>query len=314
MKAWTVVGARGQASRRALTRVVIAVPPAQGFSLVECLVVNALALVLVAGLFAATAGLVVTAQTTAALSDQAVRARQVIRFVEQSLLSARMPAKWVGGDEDALFLPGWHTPSAVCEPPITSGSLWRWGGINVIQMTDFPCVARGDGMWGLYIEQIEACPEDCGHQAGYVISPQTCSGPSPLVNQETQWQVEWQANMDVPAHCDTGWPWGRLQRRLLSDRSAEASVEALPTLRLQSLATTLPYRWYRAETLIAGIAQWHPRLIPSASSEDSADGVDAPRPWFLSLGLTVMPDDVAPGLKDLRVVRLLSPSGVSAID
>ena len=91
-------------------------------------------------------------------------------------------------------------------------------------------------------------------------------------------------------------------------------MEVLPTLRLQSLATTLPYRWHRAETLIAGIAQWHPRLIPSASSEDSADGVDAPQPWFLSLGLTVMPDDVAAGLKDLRVVRLLFPSGVSAID
>ena len=292
----------------------IAVPPVQGFSLVECLVVNALALILVAGIFAATADLITTARATAALSDQAVRARQVIRFVEQALLSARMPAQWVGSDEEALSLPGWHTPSAVCESPVTSGSLWRWGGIDVIQMTDFPCIAKGDGKWGLYIEQIEACPEDCGHQAGYVISPQTCSGPSTLINRETQWQVEWQANMNLPPHCDTGWPWGRLQRRLLSDRSAEASVEALPTLRLQSLATASPYRWHRAETLIAGIAQWHPRLVPAASGENRAAVVDEPQRWFLSLGLTVTPDAATPGLEDLRVVRLLSPSGVSAID
>ena len=46
--------------------------PHQGYSLVECLVVNALALSLVAGLFAATADLIAAARATSVLSDQAV--------------------------------------------------------------------------------------------------------------------------------------------------------------------------------------------------------------------------------------------------
>lgn len=286
--------------------------PAMGYSLVECLLVNALALALVAALFAATADLIAAARASSALSDQAMRARQVIHFIEQLLVPARMPAEWLNGKATTGASPVWHTPSPICEPPETISSAPRWGGVDVIEMDveDLPCVAAGDAEWGLYIEQIRVCPHDCGVEAGYVIRPTPCLGTIPVINREMQWRVQWQGNMGRPADCDTGWPWGRLQRILLTDRSGEAGIEGIPTLRMQSVSRKPTYQWQRAETLVAGIARWQPKMISAWVSRNMADGVAEVALQLLSVGLTVLPDHGAQGPKDLHVSRLLLPPSV----
>ena len=284
----------------------------QGFSLVELLIVNALALSLLAALFAATAELISAATVSSALGDQGVRARQVIHFIERAVAAARMPAEWSRGDTAALTDPGWQTPSPICTPPETGSPSARWGGIDVIEMIDLPCIAKGDATWGLYIEQIQECPQDCGGEAGYVISPVPCSGTAPGITGKTLWQVVWQANMNRPPHCDTGWPWGRLQRLLLTDRSGGASIEGVPTLRFQSVSRESAYTWQQAETLVAGIAAWQPRMTPTPVSQKALDGVDTATAQLLTVGMSVIPAHDARGLGDLRITRLLLPPMAAA--
>ena len=286
--------------------------PHQGYSLVECLVVNALALSRVAGLFAATADLIAAARATSVLSDRAMRARQVIQFIEQAVASARMPAEWLMNDEISLSSQGWHRPSPLCASPETISGSPQWGGIDVIDTASLPCFALTDPIRGLYIEQIQPCPHNCGARAGYVISPTTCSGKSPTINRLTQWQVKWGPDMSQPAHCDAGWPWGRLQRLLLTDRSGENSIEGLPTLRLQSLSRASTYQWQQAETLVAGIADWQPTLITVASAQHYASEGHEAAHYLLAVDLSVTSDHVADKTQDLRVTRLLFPSAVDS--
>ena len=280
---------------------------AGGFSLVSCLVVNALALALLAGLFAASADLIGAAHASSALSDQAMRARQVIRFIEHAMASAHMPPEWLS-DSGAIQAPqGWTAPSPICQPPETVSPRLEWGGVDVVAMAEVPCVVAGDAQWGLYIEQVHICPENCGAGAGYVISPVDCVEQNPLIQPDIQWRVAWQENMDPPAHCDAGWPWGRLERMLLSDRSAQTSIEASPTLRLQSVGRELPYRWQPSETLVAGIAGWRPAVFPSPSTSQALGGIDPTAVHVLSMGFGVIPDQGAAVLPVLRLKRLLFP-------
>ena len=280
---------------------------AGGFSLVSCLVVNALALALLAGLFAASADLIGAARASSALSDQAMRARQVIRFIEHAMASAHMPAEWLT-DAEALQAPqGWTAPSPICQPLDTVSPRLRWGGVDVVAMAEVPCVVAGDAEWGLYIEQVHTCPANCGTEAGYVVSPVDCVELNPLIQPNTQWRVAWQENMDPPAHCNAGWPWGRLERMLLSDRSAETSIEASPTLRLQSVVRELPYRWQPSETLVAGIAGWRPAVFPSSRAPHELGEMDPAALHVLSMGFGVIPDQGAAVLPVLRLRRLLFP-------
>jgi len=286
----------------------------QGYSLVELLIVNALTLTLVAALFAAAADLLYTAAASSAQSDQAMRARQVMRFIEQTLATARMPPEWASSADSIIMEEGWRTPAPICLSPSAAGSSGRWGGIDVIEMTGLPCIGESDATWGLYVEQIRACPRDCGTEPGYVISPSDCVGHLAPINTETEWQVTWQANMDRPDRCRPGWPWGRLQRVLLTDRSGHASVEGVPTLRFQALSDDSAYKWQPAETLVAGVADWQPKLDSASSFSLVNDGVDVNPMQLLSLRLAVLPGSAEDDLAALRVARLLLPSLASSID
>jgi hypothetical protein len=280
----------------------------RGYSLVELLIVNALALTLVAAVFAATADLIATAAVSSAQSDQAMRARQVVRFIEQALVSARMPAEWLGSDAGTWSHAGWQTPSPICTPPDEVSPGRRWGGVDVIKATDLPCIATGDATWGLYVEQIRVCPEDCGAGAGYVISPSPCSGAVPGISEQTQWRVAWQSHMDRPPQCNSGWPWGRVERVLLTDRTGRSSIEGLPTLRFQSVSGEMAYKWLQAETLVAGITDWHPAMIAIPPPARLAAAADASTLKLLAVAMAVTPSRGAHGVPLLSVTRSLLPS------
>lgn len=279
----------------------------RGYSLVELLIVNALTLTLVTALFAATADLIATAAVSSAQSDQAMRGRQVVRFIEQALTTAQMPPEWLVDDAGTWSQAGWQTPSPICRPPDAISQSRRWGGVDVIEMTSLSCIAEGDARWGLYVEQITVCPDDCGAEAGYVISPMPCSGAAPGITGETQWQVLWQADMNRPTYCDIGWPWGRLQRLLLTDRSGGASIEGVPTLRFQSVSRGPTYAWQQAETLVAGIADWQPRMTVAAPFRKVSVGDKTATLQLLTVAMAVIPTADTHGLQDLRITRLLLP-------
>ena len=280
----------------------------RGYSLVELLIVNALALTLVAALFAATADLIATAAVSSAQSDQAVRARQVVRFIEQALTSARMPAEWLGGDAGTWSHAGWQTPLPICTPPDEVSPGRRWGGVDVIKARDLPCIATGDATWGLYVEQIRVCPEDCGVGAGYVVSPSPCSGAVPSISEQTQWRVAWQSHMDRPPQCNSGWPWGRVERALLTDRTGRSSIEGLPTLRFQSVSGAEGYQWRQAETLVAGITDWQPKMIAIPPPANLATGAEDVTLKLLAVAMGVTPNQVTHGVSLLSVTRSLLPS------
>jgi len=280
----------------------------RGYSLVELLIVNALALTLLAALFAATADLIATAAVSSAQSDQAMRARQVMRFIEQALSSARMPAEWLGGDAGTWSHAGWQTPLPICTPLDEVSPGRRWGGVDVIKATDLSCIAAGDATWGLYVEQIRVCPEDCGAGAGYVISPSPCSGATPSISEHTHWRVAWQFNMDRPPQCNSGWPWGRVDRVLLTDRTGRSSIEGLPTLRFQSVSGAGGYKWRQAETLVAGITDWQPKVITIPPPADLATGAEDATLKLLAVAMGVTPSQGMQGVPLLSVTRSLLPS------
>ena len=118
--------------------------------------------------------------------------------------------------------------------------------------------------------------------------------------------------MSQPTHCDAGWPWGRLQRLLLTDRSGENSIEGVPTLRLQSLSRASTYQWQQAETLVAGIADWQPTLITAASAQHYANEGREAAHYLLAVDLSVTSGHAADKAQDLRVARLLFPSVVGS--
>ncbi|MEL0136745.1 MAG: hypothetical protein VW806_04690 [Halieaceae bacterium] len=283
-----------------------------GFSLASCLIANALGLALIAGLFAATTDLLGAARASSARSDQAMRARQVIRFMEHAMVTARMPTEWLTPLDTLLASQGWHTPSPLCESPEGMQPQLNWGGVDVVAMAELPCVAFTGARWGLYIEQVQVCPTDCGTRSGYVISPVDCGDLNPVIHRETQWLVRWQDNMNQPEHCNRGWPWGRLERLLLSDRNAEAGIEGVPTLRLQSLSARSAYHWQQAETLVANVAGWEPAMLLVPVPSEDLDEVDRAGPRLLSVGFTVIPDQGANALPVLRLRRLLLPQVLSA--
>lgn len=282
----------------------------QGFSLVELLIVNALALSLSAALFAATADLIATATVSSVQSDQAMRARQAVQFIEQALTSARMPAEWLRGDAGARIHAGWQTPLPICTSPDNVSPGRRWGGVDVIKAADLSCIAAGDATWGLYVEQIRVCPENCDAGSGYVISPSPCSGAVPNISEQTQWRVTWQSHMDRPPHCSSGWPWGRVERLLFTDRTGRSSIEDLPTLRFQSVSGATAYEWRQAETLVAGITDWQPKIITIPSPEHLAAGANEAILKLLMVAMAVTPSKGALEAKDLNITRLILPQFV----
>ena len=64
--------------------------------------------------------------------------------------------------------------------------------------------------------------------------------------------------MERPYRCLEGAAWGRVERIVLSHRSAEDSLEGVAVLRLQQIAQGLEatYRWSQPETMVLGIDAW----------------------------------------------------------
>ena len=69
-----------------------------GLSLIECLVVNALALVLLSILLATSADMISAAQKAGDRSEQAIRARQVFDFLDSLVRTAQLPDTWTTDD------------------------------------------------------------------------------------------------------------------------------------------------------------------------------------------------------------------------
>jgi len=69
-----------------------------GFSLIECLVVNALALGLLSILLVTSADMISAAQKAGDQSEQAIRARQVFDFLESLVKTAQLPDTWTAGN------------------------------------------------------------------------------------------------------------------------------------------------------------------------------------------------------------------------
>ncbi len=69
-----------------------------GFSLIECLMVNALALALLSILLVTGAGMISTAQKAGDRSEQPIRARQVSHFLDLLVKTVQLPDTWTAGD------------------------------------------------------------------------------------------------------------------------------------------------------------------------------------------------------------------------
>ncbi len=134
----------------------------------------------------------------------------------------------------------------------------HWGGFRVVEFAKLPCLPGADTGVGLYVERVLPCPEECGQGAGYQIVSTQCHLRHGQTIEEFQWQVSWEQNMERPHRCLEGAAWGRVERIVLSHRSAEDSIEGVAVLRLQQIAQGLEatYRWSQPETMVLGIDAW----------------------------------------------------------
>ena len=229
-----------------------------GFSLIECLVVNALALGLLSILLVTSADMTSAAQKAGDRSEQAIRARQVFDFLESLAKTAQLPDTWTAGNistdiervQSSLMGPCEGFEGAVPQP--------HWGGIAIVDLGELPCLTRADTGVGLYFERILPCPEQCGEGAGYLIVSTQCHLRDGEMSEGHQWWVSWQQTMERPHPCLDGAAWGRVERIVISHRSAEKSVEGIAVLRLQQIAQGLDatYRWSQPETMVLGIDAW----------------------------------------------------------
>ena len=99
-----------------------------GFSLVECLIVNALILVMISALISASLDVVVTTQLSAERSDQSLRLRQLRHYLDATVAMARMPTEWSPQQSSATEATPWQMPAAPCESPSAVPAREHWGG------------------------------------------------------------------------------------------------------------------------------------------------------------------------------------------
>ena len=220
--------------------------------------VNALALGLLSILLVTSADMTSAAQKAGDRSEQAIRARQVFDFLESLAKTAQLPDTWTAGNistdkemvQSSLMGPCEGFEGAVPQP--------HWGGIAIVDLGELPCLTRADTGVGLYFERILPCPEQCGEGAGYLIVSTQCHLRDGEMSEGHQWWVSWQQTMERPHRCLDGAAWGRVERIVISHRSAEKSVEGIAVLRLQQIAQGLDatYRWSQPETMVLGIDAW----------------------------------------------------------
>ena len=229
-----------------------------GFSLIECLVVNALALVLLSILLTASADMISAAQKAGDRSEQAIRARQVFDFLDSLVRTAQLPDTWITDD---ITSEGEAVQYSLMDPCKEFGAVVtqpHWGGFGIVELANLSCLPGADTGVGLYVEQVLPCPDECGEGAGYQIVSTQCHLHREQTIEEFQWQVSWEKNMERPHRCLESAAWGRVQRIVLRHRSAEDSIEGVAVLRLQQIAQGLEatYRWSQPETMVLGIDAW----------------------------------------------------------
>ena len=229
-----------------------------GFSLIECLVVNALALALLSMLLTTSAEMISAAQKAADRSEQAIRARQVFDFLDSLVTAAQMPDTWTAGETTAAREIAQHIPMEPCRGFDTATRQSHWGGFAIVDLAKQSCLPGVETGAGLYFELVLPCPEQCGAGSGYQIVSAQCHLRDGLTMEDRQWQVSWQKTMGRPHQCLEGAFWGRVERIVLSHRSATESIEGVAVLRLQQIAqgTDATYRWLNPETMVLGIDEW----------------------------------------------------------
>ena len=287
-----------------------------GFSVVACLISNALALSMLSALFAASAELVAAGHLAAERMDQGIRLRQVNRYLDSVLSMAQMPRKWRQPKAASSAPPRWRAPSDPCSLPESSGGRGEWGGVNIIRLDDAPCLpGKAQGL-GLYIETIYPCPDACERGAGYALAPEDCILSMTDGGAITaRWRAQWQQSLTSLEGCPPGTPWARLERLVLSHRSTGPSGGS-DQLRAQRLAGKTGTRWTPGEVLVGDVVAWrlvmlsvyphHDETVLVAGPQLEAADVTPAAVQYPQLSFSVAPSAKS-SQPEMTAVRLLVP-------
>lgn len=289
-----------------------------GFSLVECLIANALALAMVGALAVTSANAISAVQRVAARSDQSLQLGQIHRFLDAALIHARMPTAWVGDDTESKAETAWGVPGNPCQPPDAVGPLHSWGGVTIIELSEVPCLPGSTTGKALYLEMIHPCLTACDKSAGYLLRPTQCHvSDDDLAVPAGPWRVDWQDSVAGIANCTEGAVWGWLERWILIHRNV-AGAAGSPELRLHALAQGPIYRWTQAEVLVSGVDEWDLQFVdvPIKTAEDltrwvyeaSMEPLQTPWSSVIQLIVSVESSISRVDLPAMRSVRLLIPA------
>ena len=249
-----------------------------GFSLVECLVANALTLLLLTALMGASLEVVATARLAAARTDQVIQLRQLNRYLDGVLARARMPTAWhAAGQGNGAMLATRYTADPCLAPDLVAPKA-VWGGWSVVRLVEHPCISAGAAEQGLYIEMVSECPEHCAAGAGYVIYPDGCLTDSGAFDPAlVRWRARWQRTTAMLEHCPEGKHWARLERQMITYRKTLGDSARPPELRLQTLTAEGEHSWSVAEVLIENVRDWRitPIEVPMASAAATSEPVDS---------------------------------------
>ena len=280
-----------------------------GFSLIECLVVNALALGLMSILLVTSADVISAAQKSGNRSEQAIRARQVFDFLESLTKTAQLPDAWTAGDIPNEREAVQYSLINPCEGFETVVPQPLWGGLAIVDLATLSCLRSVEPGLGLYFERVLPCPEHCGNGAGYQIVSTQCHLGNGQASEGHRWQVSWQQTMERPHRCLEDAVWGRVERIVLSHRSAEQSIEGVAVLRLQQIVQGLDatYRWSQPETIVLGVDVWQLSRFNRRSDLTGQDILLAPEHNTHAVRVKVIigPPRSEKALSGLEVERLL---------
>ena len=289
-----------------------------GFSLVECLIANALILVMISALMSASLDVVVATRLGAERADQSLRLRQLRHYLDATVATARMPPEWSSQQSTVKVATLFQTPAAPCESPSAVPAREKWGDVDLINLDEAPCVPGTSTGQGLYVERVLPCPMHCEPGPGYRVVPAQChAGQLDENTSAALWRVDWQPNLSPPESCPGDTAWGRVERLIISYRAASDSGGAAPELRIHSLTQGPEYGWGSAETLVAGITDWQVNRI-NGSFASSADASEVDRTYssldesvasYLQLGFSVISLERQFSVPPLRVGQLLVPRG-----
>lgn len=288
-----------------------------GFSLVECLIANALVMAMVAAIAVTSASAMSAVQRVAARSDQSLRLAQLQQFLDAELAHARMPQAWVAGEAELGAVTAWPAPADPCQSPTATGPRNSWGGLTIIELSEAPCLPGSATGKALYLELIHPCLTDCDDSSGYRLWPAECHmSDGGGVVPTGPWRVDWQDPLVVAATCTEGAMWGRLERMVLSHRDVAGEAGA-PELRLHALAHGPLYRWTQAEVLVSGVGEWDLQslVVPDITAEERTPLADEAlmetrqTPWLsvIQLMVSIEPSVSRVDLPSMRSVRLLIP-------